>query len=259
MHAARVAASLLRRLTGSLVYRKRLPQEFGGTRIYVTSRADIRLLVPGFSASAADLLRVASAYVRPGDCVWDIGANLGIFAFCASWKAGAEGIVFSLDADPYYISLQHKSARGLSRGYARVTPLCAAVADKMAVLELAIPQRGAARSHLATVQGNDTGETECTKQVVSVTADFLLDYWRRPDFVKVDIEGAELLFLAGAARLVQEVRPAFYIEVNERNSDRATAIFRAHRYKLFAAPDGRHFVEQDRCRFNTLAQPAEKC
>ena len=49
--------------------------------------------------------------------------------------------------------------------------------------------------------------------MVSVTGDFLLDHWPAPDFVKMDVEGAELLALQGAGRLLEEVRPTFYIEV----------------------------------------------
>jgi FkbM family methyltransferase len=259
MNAMLQLAGLARQLTGSFTFRKRLPAAFGRARIRVTARSDVRLLVPGFARSAADLFTVAGSYVRPGDCVWDIGSNLGIFSFCAAWKAGPQGKVFSLEADPYYVELQHKTARTLACDYAPVIPLCVAVADGISILELAIPKRGHSRNHLRIVAGNDAGETQTIKHVVTITGDFLLEHWPKPDFVKVDIEGAELLFLSGAGKLLATARPSFYIEVGEAERDKITNLFRVQNYALFELSANGEEKSVERCAFNTLAKPAEKC
>jgi FkbM family methyltransferase len=246
----------LRALTGRVVFRKTLPARFGGGHVYIAPRSDIRLLAPGWSTTSADLLRVAESYIRPGACVWDIGSNLGIFSACAAWKAGASGRVYAVEAAPAYATLQHETYRRLSSGYAPVVVLCAAVADTVGLLELAIPRKGHARAHLTAVAGNEAGSTEYTKQVVTVTADFLLQHWAAPDVVKVDIEGAEALFFAGAARLLDEVRPTFYVEVSEVNAAAVTALFHAHGYRLFNV-QGSAELPIDGCAFNTLARPIE--
>jgi len=251
-------ASIARGLTGTFSFKKRLPTAFGGAPINVTSRSDIRLLVPGFSKSAADLFEVAHFHVRPGDCVWDIGANVGIFAFCASWKTGSKGKVFTLEADPYYVELQHKTNRTLLNGYAPVVPLCAAVADKISIMELSISKRGQSRNHLRIVAGNDAGETAVIKQVVTITGDFLLEHWPRPDFVKVDIEGAELLFLQGALKLLTTVRPRFYLEVNDDNRDNITDMLLSNDFLLSRLKREGETAPLGRCEFNTLATPTEK-
>jgi FkbM family methyltransferase len=183
MNATLEIAKIARKLTGNFIFRKKLPRAFGNARIDITSRSDIRLLTPGFRRSASDLLQVASLYIKPGSCVWDIGSNLGVFSFCASWKAGPQGSVYSLEADPFYVELQNKTVRSLPTGYSSVIPLCAAVADTMGIVGLCIPRRGHSRNHLASVESNNAGETEALKQVVSLTADFLLKYWPKPDFV----------------------------------------------------------------------------
>jgi FkbM family methyltransferase len=258
MNSKVAIAKLARKLSGSTVFRKRLPSEFGGARVNVTSRSDIRLLAPGFARSASDLMQVASLYIKPGACVWDIGSNLGVFSFCASWKAGPKGNVFTLEADPYYAELQNKTAVSLPQGYSTVTPLCAAAADEMGIVDLCIPKKGHSRNHLMKVAGNDAGETESKKQVISVTADFLLQHWPKPDFVKVDVEGAEILFLRGATELFKNVRPTLYIEVSEANSDQATEILSSFNYSIFSLePDGAE-RRVDKCRFNSIAKPNEK-
>jgi len=253
------AAKLARRLTGRFTFKKRLPSEFGGASIHVTSRSDVRLLAPGFATSSLDLFIIAGRCINLGDCVWDIGANLGIFGFCAAAKAGPNGKVFTLEADPFYAELQHKSARNLPPTYAPVTPLCAAAADKFSILELAIPKRGQSRNHLRIVAGNDAGETESLKQVVTITGDFLLAHWPRPDFVKIDIEGAELLFFVGAKKLLSEVRPTIYLEASESNQSTATEILLSNGYKLFRLNQDGKLESVNRCDFNTLAIPSKVC
>jgi len=252
-------AKAARFATGRLVFRKKLPADFGSARIYVTPRSDIRLLKPGWKDSAGDLLLVARRHVRPGACVWDLGSNLGIFSFCAAFKSGSGGRCYSLEADPRYAEFQNRTLSRLPGGYARITVLCAAIAGGMSLLDLAIPRKGHARNHLAIVPGNSAGETETTKQVVCVTGDFLARHWGKPDFVKMDVEGAELLALQGAPSLLEKARPIFYIEVCEETQKPVSALLRGANYRLFrlAANGTEQAVES--CVFNTLAKPVEKC
>lgn len=246
---------IARSLTGKWIYQKKLPKAFGPGRVFVSPRSDIRLLAPGLRQSASDLFLVAERYIKRGDVVWDIGSNLGLFAFCSAWKSGPTGAVHTLEADPFYAELQHRTARGLPQGYAPVIPLCAAAADRPRLLELSIPKKGQSRNHLSILEGNAAEETESKKQVVCLTADFLIEQWPAPHFVKVDIEGAEILFLDGAKRLLSGIRPCFYIEVNAPNQDRATGIFHEAGYDLFVlSPEGTE-IPVDRCAFNTLARP----
>jgi hypothetical protein len=91
-----------------------------------------------------------------------------------------------------------------------------------------------------------------------LTADFLLKYWPKPDFVKVDIEGAEILFLRGATELLERVRPNMYIEVCESNSDLATELLSSFNYRMFTlAPDGSE-QPTEKCKFNSIAKPNER-
>jgi FkbM family methyltransferase len=251
-------ARVARHMTGRFTFRKRLPAEFGAARIHVTTRSDVRLLAPGFSQTASDLFHVVRGCIKAGDTVWDIGSNLGIFSVCAAWKVGTRGKVFALEADPCYADLLYRTARTLPARYASVTPLCAAVADRLSILELAIPRRGHSKNHLRIVSDMGDEDTEAVKQVISVNCDFLLASWPKPDFVKIDIEGAELLFLAGAGQMLSQVRPGLYLEVSPANCDEVTDLLLHHRYVLSrVCPDGTA-TPVDRCVFNTLAQPAEQ-
>jgi FkbM family methyltransferase len=252
-------AGVLRGLTGGFLFRKSLPLEFGGQRLWVTSRADIRLLMPGWKCSADDLFDVVLNYVKTGDTVWDIGSNLGILSFCSAIQSGVNGRVYSLEADPRYADIQTRTLRTFTASAAPLSILCAAAADQIGVLDFIIPKKGHARNHLAVVEGNSAGEAEMTKQVMTVTLDWLLTHWQAPQFVKIDVEGAEWLAVQGATKLIAEIRPRFYIECNETNAAALTRLFHDHDYKLFSLASGGQKQAIQHFAFNTLAIPVEQC
>lgn len=89
--------------------------------------------------------------------------------------------------------------------------------------------------------------------VPTLTLDDLIDHFPAPSFVKIDVEGAEAMVLRGASRLLRDIRPALYVEVDERLADEVMAIFTAADYGAFDPRNG------ERLRFcleNTLFKPA---
>ena len=48
---------------------------------------------------ATGLLMNASETVKPGDVVWDVGANMGLFSFAAAGLAGPAGHVYAFEPD----------------------------------------------------------------------------------------------------------------------------------------------------------------
>ena len=87
-----------------------------------------------------------------------------------------------------------------------------------------------------------------------VTLDSLLESFRAPGVLKIDVEGAEAVVLAGAERILAEVCPVIHVEVGDETTDAVTSSLRRHGYRLFDA-DGDADREVSRCVFNTLALP----
>mgnify|MGYP001554959982 CR=1 FL=1 len=246
----------LRSLT-KFVFPKKLPAKYGGGRMLVTGRSDMRVLKPGWGPSAFDLMLVTDHHIKPGMVVWDIGANLGILAVMAASKVRLAGGVYALEADPYYAHLISRSARRLSSAYQPVNVLCAAIADDYGVGEFGISSAGHARNRL--LRGDDQAEgLEARKYVPMVTGDGLLDSWRAPDFIKMDVEGAELIALKGCDRLLRTVRPVFYIEVSPGNAEAVAALYRAYDYEIFHLTGDSGEEPRDICSFYTIARPAPK-
>jgi FkbM family methyltransferase len=250
-------ASGLRRATRRLVFKKRLPSDFGGAHVYVTPRSDLRLIYPGYKRSSSDLMLVANRFIRPGDCVWDIGSNLGIFSVCAAYIAGPKGRVFALEADPRYASLQSRTFDSLGSSYAPLRGLCCAVADKVGILDFCVSSRGHARSHLACAATAGQIGNEAQRSVVSVTPDFLLGYWPAPNFVKIDIEGSEDLAISGAKTLLTSVRPILYIEVSGPNKRVVSLALKDVGYRFFKLEHNGCLTHTDTCGLDTIAAPAK--
>lgn len=143
--------------------------------------------------------------VGPGSTVIDVGANIGFFSLRFAAWVGRDGRVIAIEPEARNIaSLQRRVARaGLSDV---VTCVQAAAADRSGQVRLAINQGHPGDHHLA-----DHGEP-----VAAVTLDELAADDSRPvSLVKIDVQGAESMVLAGAHRLIEQHRPAIFVEVHE--------------------------------------------
>jgi FkbM family methyltransferase len=142
------------RATHRVVVRRRLPPPFGQARIYVSSEGGLRYLARTMAGVDPALLRLAAEVIRPGDVVWDIGANMGLFTFAAAVAAGPGGHVLAVEPDTDVARLLRRSAggdgdRAANAGRAPVEVLPAAVSDDLSVARFHVARRNRATSHLA--------------------------------------------------------------------------------------------------------------
>jgi FkbM family methyltransferase len=244
----------LERASHRVVVRRRLPPPFGSARIYVSSEGGLRYLARPMAGVDPALLRLAAEVVRPGDTVWDIGANLGLFSFAAAAIAGPEGRVLALEADTDLVGLLRRSADGDGAGrHAPVEILPAAVYDEVSVARFHIARRNRATSHLAGFGHVMAGDVRATRLVPTVTLDWLAERFPAPDVLKVDVEGAELAVLRGGATVLGG-SPSLICEVAGQQAGAVSAILAGHGYELYngdEAPGER--VPVQAAPFNTLA------
>ncbi len=154
--------------------------------------------------------------LRPGMTFYDVGANIGFFSLLAARLVGKEGRVIAFEADPEiaarlrehvtrnefdWITVEQQAVWSEPRTvfFARTDPATS-------------PDRGL--GHVVEVSAGDT---------IHVDAVSLDDYTRTqplPDFLKWDVEGAEVEVFRGAARLLKEKRPGIICEMHSEENHR---------------------------------------
>jgi FkbM family methyltransferase len=248
---------LAEQLSRGIVLRRRLPKRFLRLPIYVTPEAGLRYWLQMENVDPT-LYKMVEELVHPGAVVWDVGANVGLFSFCAAARAGKSGFVLAIEPDLWLANLLTRSSRGLAQrqsACANVEVLCASVSDANRISKLEIAERARASNHLFDTSGSpEAGGSRQLQPSLSVTLDYLLEYFPGPSVLKIDVETHEVNVLKGAHRLLTEVRPVILCEVSQQNSDDVTAILHAAGYELYGAEVLPH-PRTDRAWFQTLAIP----
>lgn len=159
---------------------------------------------------------LAARLVRPGDTCVDVGAHGGAWTWLLARAAGPAGRVHAIEALP-----RHAAALGVAlrlRGLRGVLVHATALAD--APGRRSLVTRDASGRHLTgRVHLRAGGEASLEEQAVPCTTlDLLAEEHPellRTTFLKVDVEGAERLVLAGARRVLAAARPALLLELDD--------------------------------------------
>ena len=154
-------------------------------------------------------LRLFASLLRPGDTVLDVGANLGLYSVLAGLIVGAGGQVHAFEPFPAMVA---KLQRNLAlNGLTNVTVVPKALAARAGEGSLYLAGEPGSNSltpgpgfagALAVPLIDLDGYLEAAGVTQPVRA------------MKMDIEGAELMALRGADRLLSQHRPALLLEVN---------------------------------------------
>ena len=136
-----------------------------------------------------------------GDCVVDVGANVGFFSLLAARIVGQEGKVVSLEPEPTSFSLLSKSVQGNNFSNVLLLQKCASDVD------------GEKRLFLSTTNNKGThtiaqnlGGPSLTVPSVRLDSQMSQLGIDRIDMLKIDAEGAEPEILIGAEQLLSRRR-----------------------------------------------------
>ncbi|MDB5319428.1 MAG: methyltransferase FkbM family protein [Phycisphaerales bacterium] len=147
-----------------------------------------------------DKQRIFNTLVKPGDVVFDVGANAGYYTLLGAVLAGPEGKVFAFEPLPRNASIvrRHVEMNKLSN----VTVFEGAVCDRDGTAMFdsgAIPEM----AHLSESGGIEVR----TFKLDSLLAEGVPP----PAVMKVDVEGAEVDVLNGARRLIEAQHPTIMV------------------------------------------------
>jgi FkbM family methyltransferase len=151
---------------------------------------------------------------REARTFWDIGANIGAYSV-DFLSVNPRGRVLALEPDQANAGALRRTIR---RSRLPVALIEAAASDSEGFLPFFYDDLSGTTGSLTTIDGatfneRHYGVTPRQGRVRAVTLDALLADHPPPDMMKIDVEGAELSVLAGAARVLRDARPLLMIEV----------------------------------------------
>lgn len=152
---------------------------------------------------------------RPGDVVVDAGAFIGDTACYFSRKTGPSGRVYAFEAVPASAAFARENMR--LNGCDNVEVLELALSDAETTFPLVLNAHFASASCLGDSGAAAAGEA-VTVQAVPLDA-FVAQRGTRVDFLKADIEGAELAMLHGAQETIREQAPVLALALYHKQED----------------------------------------
>ena len=250
-----ILRTLLERLSRERVVKRTITVDNRPTPLYVSPDAQLKYLKPGSHAFDQDLIKIAENYLQVDSTVWDIGANVGVFTFAAA-SVARQGTIVSVEADIWLAALLRRTARLKEYREQHICVIPTAISETNAIASFMIAKRGRASNALVEARGHsEMGGVREKQYVPTLTLDTLLQTCPPPDFIKIDIEGAEMMALKGATHIIHDIRPLFYIEVATHLSQEIFDIFHSKDYMAFS-PEARQL--ESSCTPNTFFIPKER-
>jgi FkbM family methyltransferase len=194
-----------------------------GLRVCFGDSALIRVL----SSVERDVEDAFLGLLRPGDVVYDLGANIGWYSMLAARIVGSSGRVVAFE--PALLNAATIQRNVLGNDMTNVTVIPAAATDQdgwMAFLD-----RGNLQSRLdkddceAQRERRAKRRKETTVKGRSLVPITKLDSWiaqtdqPAPSVVKIDVEGAEVGVLRGMSQILRLHEPTLIIELHSTRSE----------------------------------------
>lgn len=176
-------------------------------------------------------MRFVLDYLRPGETMFDVGANVGTYALLASTVTDVSVVAFEPASTARSRAAVNVDLNGVS-GQIRLVPYAVGRAGGTVGLSTGL---GACNKVLPAAGPGDTGVE--TVEMVALD-EFVASSPGPVHLLKIDVEGLELDVLEGARSLVERDRPALIVEANDPASLQAFLDGRGYRCFTYD-PDAR--------------------
>jgi len=171
-------------------------------------------------------------HVKSGMTFYDLGANIGFFSLMAVRLVGPQGIVISFEADPEIAARLRENLTRNGFSHARVEEKAIWSEPTTVSFARVDPQTSPDRG-LGHV--SDSQSTPGTIIVPAVSLDSFVSSNPLPDFIKCDVEGAEVDVFAGAENVLATKRPILLVEMHSsENHQSLTENFQKRGYEIRA-------------------------
>ena len=157
-------------------------------------------------------------HIQPGDCLWDIGANVGVWSLYAARTRGCRVVAFEPSAQTYGVLYKNILANRLD---GLISAYCVALSDKTGVDDLYIwaAEPGTSMHGLGApenVRGRFKEEFKQAALSYRIDDFVKLAGVPPPDHIKLDIDGIEELALNGGRETLRGIKSLIIERENVR-------------------------------------------
>jgi FkbM family methyltransferase len=196
-----------------------------------------------------DVIDTARQHIKPGTAVLDVGANFGQMSILFSEMVGAEGRVYSFDADDFVFDILKKNIKANGRED-RITAVYGAVHD-VPNQTLHFPVQDFERFGTYGSYGVDYAKGTQGRPVPTLTID-TLEIRQPVSFMKIDIQGGDLQAMQGARATIERNKMPIIFEFEKEFQDEYRLSFQE--YVDFVRDIGYRFARVTSCH-NYLIVP----
>lgn len=143
------------------------------------------------------------AQVRVSDCVWDVGANVGLYTSQFAERTGGKGMVIAFEPVPACFGELQERTKSITT----IRPVNVAMGVKDGEIAMALDNEDLAATHRVVLPGvphTDSGScTVAVRSAVSVVEEH--PEWF-PNVIKIDVEGYEGAVFDGLYTLLTDPR-----------------------------------------------------
>jgi len=171
---------------------------------------------------------------EPGSVFYDIGANVGTYSIFAD-RLQRNHSVYSFEPNAFSLAklVENVALNGCSN--VRVVPAAAYNEAKFSILHIPSQTRGKATCQFDDMTYKAPGEHNIEHGMFGFPVDKLIAEFGfpAPDYVKIDIDGLELLVLQGMATLLaSDALRSIFVEINNKMEQPITDLLQQYRYEL---------------------------
>ncbi|MGF1539575.1 MAG: FkbM family methyltransferase [Pleurocapsa sp.] len=150
--------------------------------------------------------------LKAGDVFYDIGANVGFFTIIAAKLVGNKGKVYAFEpGKDNASSIRHNATLN---DFSQIEVIEKAVAETSGQGELLLAKYSGGHA-LATADAPPDLAGKVTVDLVSIDELIAQNQIAPPNFVKVDVEGAELEVLKGMKETIKTYQPTIIYEIDD--------------------------------------------
>lgn len=151
--------------------------------------------------------------IKPGDIVYDLGANEGYLSIISSIYAGSNGIVYAFEPMPK--NFEKLTTHVKSNNIKNIKVFDLAVSDSNGEIEFSDTDDLAGNTLISNSPKFSISDKRIKVQTITLDEFCEKNSEPLPNLIKIDVEGAEFKVLQGAAGVIKKSKPVIILATHD--------------------------------------------